>query len=145
LQVGITVVKLRVVIVFLAQNTSNDGISAGGAIALVAFGLIGLALFALEVWAFIDVVRRPDWAFQAAGTSKTTWILLLVLGFFLCGPVALVAAIVWLASKRAQVEAAERGAPPGYRSVPPSSPPYPPSSSPPPSYPPSPPQEPPRT
>jgi hypothetical protein len=116
------VAKLRGVLTWLAQNSSDD-VSPGAVVAILLFGLVGLAVFALEIWAFIDVIKRPDWAFQAAGTSKTTWILLLVLGFFLCGPVSLVAAIIWLASKRAQVDAAERGAPPGYRSVAPDAPP----------------------
>jgi flagellar basal body-associated protein FliL len=121
---------------FLAQITA-DSSGAGGALFVFIFVVIGLALFALEIWAFIDIVRRPDWSFQAAGTSKVTWILLMVLGFFLCGPVALVTAIIWLSSKRQQLDAAERDAPPGYRSVPPASypPPAPPASYPPPAPP----------
>ena len=123
---------------FSTQITA-DSMNAGGVIFVFIIVVLSLVLLAVQIWAFIDIVRRPDWAFQAAGTSKTTWILLMVLGFFLCGPVALVTAIVWLSSRRTQLDAAERNAPPGYRSVPPGSYPSPSAYQPPPSYPPPPP------
>jgi hypothetical protein len=52
----------------------------GGAYAplTIFFGLILLAAFAVELWAFIDAVRRPTGAFTSAGKqTKPIWLLIL--------------------------------------------------------------------
>jgi len=83
---------------------ADNGNPAGG----IIFGLIGLAALAFVIYAFVDMVRRPDWAWQRAGSSKTTWIVLMIVFFFLCYVVDFVMSIVWFASIRGKVEAAER-------------------------------------
>jgi predicted membrane metal-binding protein len=52
----------------------------GGAYAplTIFFGLILLVAFGVELWAFIDAVRRPAGAFTAAGKqTKPIWLLIL--------------------------------------------------------------------
>jgi hypothetical protein len=47
----------------------------------------GIAVFIallFNLWALIDLLRRPSWAFEAAHVSRTLWILLLVLSW-ICG------------------------------------------------------------
>jgi hypothetical protein len=95
----------------------------------VGFGglLILLPIFfvipALCVWAAIDAGSKPDWAFEAAGTSKTLWIVLPLVGFFVCF-VGIVAALMWFLAYRARVlDAFRRG--PGF-TTPPMPPPAPP-------------------
>lgn len=48
-------------------------------------GLAALeALFlVMKVWALVNAVRRPGWAWERARESKTLWLVLLVIGLFL--------------------------------------------------------------
>lgn len=77
--------------------------------------ILGIAAFALELWALIDVLRRPAGAFVAAGKrTKTFWTVIVVvaaavgfvsifsvLGIF--GVIAVVGAAVYLADVRPAV------------------------------------------
>jgi hypothetical protein len=61
------------------------------------------------IWAAIDAGGQPEWAFEAAGTSKTLWILLPIVGIFVCF-VGVVAALIWFTTFRPRVrEAASHG------------------------------------
>lgn len=53
--------------------------------------LIGLAVV---VWAIVDVARRPSESLPS--NSKTWWILGLVLGTLLLGPIGLIVAVAYL-------------------------------------------------
>ena len=68
------------------------------------FALFGLAGLALTVWAIVDVVSRPDWAFQAAGSSKVLWIVLELVGLLICG--GLVFSLIYLLAIRPRVNRA---------------------------------------
>ena len=70
--------------------------------------LIGLVPLALNIWVLADAARFPGAAFQRAGTSKTLWIVLPIIGIFLC-IVGLVVVILWFASFRGRVQAAALG------------------------------------
>jgi hypothetical protein len=70
--------------------------------------VLGLAAVALSIWALVDTLTRPDWAWQAAGQNKVLWIVLNIVGFFICG---LVIAIIYLAVIRPKVAAAQSGGP----------------------------------
>jgi hypothetical protein len=75
--------------------------------------LIVMMLFllgpALCIWAAVDAAGQPDWAFEAAGTSKNLWIVLPIVGIFVCF-VGLVAALMWFTTFRPRVrDAANRG------------------------------------
>ncbi len=80
----------------------------------LVFPLVALAIVVpvLCLWAAIDAGSLPDWAFEQAGTSKTLWIVLPVVGIFVCF-VGVIVALLWFATYRARVrDAAQRG--PGF-------------------------------
>lgn len=103
---------------------------------LIVLFVAGLAVvpLGLGIWVAVDASRQPEGAFEAAGTSKTLWIVLPIVGVVACGIVALVAALVWFSSTRARVLAAAGGSPsggpppPGGLPGPPTSPPWSPPS-----------------
>jgi hypothetical protein len=64
--------------------------------------VVGLVV---PVWAIIDAASRPSGAFSAAGSSKTMWIVLIVIGWLVTGLIGVVLAIVYLASIRPRVRA----------------------------------------
>lgn len=46
-------------------------------------GLVGMAfIFLFTLWAFIDLLRRPARAFEAAGVSRLLWLILLLVSLF---------------------------------------------------------------
>jgi hypothetical protein len=76
--------------------------------------LLILAMFivpvVLGVSAAVSASKLPDAAFERAGTSKTLWIVLPIVGVFVCGLVAIVASIIWFSSTKPKVVAASAGA-----------------------------------
>jgi flagellar basal body-associated protein FliL len=76
------------------------------------FVLLALVIPALCIWAAVDASGKPDWAFEAAQTSKTLWIVLPIVGIFVC-LVGLIASIMWFSTYKPRVEQAARGGP-GY-------------------------------
>jgi Protein of unknown function (DUF2516) len=59
----------------------------------------GILVLILTVWALIDAATKPDAAWAAAGKSKTTWIVVLVIGVVF-GCVGLIASLIYLLSVR---------------------------------------------
>ena len=83
----------------------------GLAVALLIV-LIAFAIPALCIGAAIDAASQPEWAFEAVGTSKTLWIVLPIVGVFVCF-VGIIAAILWFANYKPKVlDATRRG--PGF-------------------------------
>ena len=70
------------------------------------FLLLSLAALVLSVWALIDAATRPTWAWEASGQNKTLWIVLNVVGLFVCG---LVIGLIYLLAIRPKVAAAQQG------------------------------------
>jgi hypothetical protein len=92
------------------------------------FGITGILTLAFGIYIAVDAGKYPDWAFERIGTKKSTWQIWPVVGGLCCGIVAIVMGVIWLASKKAEVEAAANGGaggmtPPG---APPMAPPPPP-------------------
>jgi hypothetical protein len=71
-------------------------------IVLFAFGLIPLIL---GIWVAVDASSKPDAAFERAGTSKTLWIVLPLVGIFVC-VMSIIVAIIWFTAIRPKVVAA---------------------------------------
>jgi hypothetical protein len=69
------------------------------------------------IWAAVDASSQPEWAFEAAGTTKTLWIILPIVGIFVCF-VGIVAALMWFTVFRTRVVAAARRGP-GFAPPPP--------------------------
>ena len=72
--------------------------------------ILGLAISALCIWAAIDASSYPEGAFEAAGTSKTLWIVLPIVGIFMCF-VGIIASVLWFGTFRTRVVQATRGGP----------------------------------
>jgi len=74
----------------------------------IVFGLIGLAV---TIYCIVDILRRPDWAWQSSGQSKVLWVVLVIVGHFLCW---LIMDLIYLLAIRPKVVAAQgSGGPPG--------------------------------
>jgi hypothetical protein len=146
----------------LAQY-SNSATAGRGAVVAISV-VVGLAVLGFTIYAIVDIARRPNWAFQQAGSSKAAWLVPIIIGIFICGLLSLGFSIAWFVSKRKVVQAAEAGGqgwaqnqpPPGYMpppaqpgyyppqqpGYPPQQPGYPPPPPPQPGYPPPPPPQP---
>ena len=72
--------------------------------------LIAVAIPALCIWAAIDAASQPEWAFEAAGTTKTLWIGLPIVGIFVCF-VGVIAAVLWFGTYKPKVRDATRRGP----------------------------------
>jgi hypothetical protein len=73
------------------------------ALLVVACVPIGLSL-----WAFLDVARRPAWAWALAGRNRVAWLAVIGLGVMFCA-VGVVASLWYLLRVRPVVAAAEAG------------------------------------
>jgi hypothetical protein len=71
--------------------------------------VIGLVILGLGIWTAVDAGSHPDWAWQRAGQNKLVWILVPLIGAFICGIVTIVMTVIYHASIKQQVVAAERG------------------------------------
>jgi hypothetical protein len=69
---------------------------------VLVFLVVGLVI---PVWAIVDAASRPSGAFAAADSSKTMWIVLIVIGWLVTGLIGIVLAVVYLASIRPRVRA----------------------------------------
>ena len=52
----------------------------------VGVGFLGFLALLIEIWALVNLFRRPASAFDAAGVSRGLWVVLLILAIFVCGP-----------------------------------------------------------
>jgi hypothetical protein len=90
------------------------GFLEGPELLIVFFILLGLVPLALGIWALVDAASKPDWAWQQVGSSKVLYIVLIAVGFVVCGLVSLVASIVYLVSVRPRLaQATATGLPQG--------------------------------
>jgi hypothetical protein len=75
------------------------------------FMLFGFIPLALSLWGIVDNATRPEWAFIQAHQNKPLWLVLQIVGFFLC--LGWIVSIVYLLSVRPKVAAAQAyGGPP---------------------------------
>jgi hypothetical protein len=77
-----------------------------GATELLVVGVIFLLSSAIPIWAIIDAAIRPEPAFAAIGSNKSTQLLVLVLTALFCNVIGTVIAIVYLVSTRSKLAAA---------------------------------------
>lgn len=80
-----------------------------GAPELLIILLIGWIPLVCGIATAVSASKYPETAFQAIGTSKTLWIVLPIVGIFVCGFVAVIAAIIWFAKTKANIAAASAG------------------------------------
>ena len=91
------------------MNGVGECETAGIVIVLALVFLVVVAIPALCIWTAIDAASQPEWAFEAAGTSKTLWIVLPIVGIFVCFA-GIIAAVLWFGTYKPKViEATHRG------------------------------------
>lgn len=76
------------------------GALTGGLV--LVFGVVALLALAstvLWVWSLVDVLRRPDGEYAAAGQTKLVWLLVVVFGH-------VIGSILWLVVARPQLQRA---------------------------------------
>lgn len=81
------------------------------------YALSLLAAYGLGIWALVDTIRHRDDEFEAVGSNRVLWLVLLLVGLVVCQPVALVAGLVFVIKVRPRVRAwrqAHPPPPPGY-------------------------------
>ncbi len=69
----------------------------------LGFGLIG---FAVTIFCIVDIARRPAYAWTGSGQSKSLWLVLVIVGHFLCW---FIMDLVYLLAIRPKVAAAQTG------------------------------------
>jgi hypothetical protein len=69
-----------------------------GGFMLLMFGGLGLA-----IWALVDLLNQPEWAWEYAGENRTTYIVLLAASFFVCQFLAWIPAIMYFKSAKPKV------------------------------------------
>ena len=47
-------------------------------------GVIGFFSLVVTLWGLVNVIRRPASAFEAANKSKGLWLVLMLVGIFIC-------------------------------------------------------------
>jgi hypothetical protein len=62
----------------------------------------------LSVWALLDCVRHPQWAWALAGRRQLVWLIAILFGL-LCVAPGIVVSLVYLVRIRPIIAAAERG------------------------------------
>ena len=72
---------------------------------MLVVALIGLAI---PIWAIVDIASRPASAFEAIGSSRTTWLVLVIIFTLACGILGLVLALIHLLVQRPKLELAAR-------------------------------------
>ena len=80
-----------------------------GAPELLIILLIGWIPLVCGIATAVSASKYPESAFEAVGTSKTLWIVLPIVGIFVCGFVAVIAAIIWFSKMKANIAAASAG------------------------------------
>jgi hypothetical protein len=69
------------------------------AVLVLVFVLVGLAGTVFWIWSLVDLLRRPDQQYAAAGQSKVVWLLVVLIGHF-------IGALIYLLVARPQLERA---------------------------------------
>ena len=72
--------------------------AAGGLVFFAIWGGIMLLVFGgivLAIWALVDLLNKPEWAWPYAGENRTTYIVLLAASFFVCQFLAWIPAIMY--------------------------------------------------
>ena len=75
-----------------------------GATEFVIIAIVSIVFLVFPVWSLADAVMRTPQDFDRIGQSRTTWIVLLLLGVFCFGIVGAVLGIYYLSSVRPKLQ-----------------------------------------
>jgi hypothetical protein len=70
----------------LAQSSSSSGVGAGIAITILVLLIfaVSIGVLVFQIVCIIDTTKYPDSAWVAAGQTRTTWLILNIVGLFMC-------------------------------------------------------------
>ena len=74
--------------------------------------LLTVGGLALSIWALVDVLQKPEWAWNYSGENRTTYIVLLAVSLAVCQPIGWVTAIVYFKAVKPRVMAVLANVPP---------------------------------
>lgn len=86
----------------LSRNFSLGGVDMNLGAPELLILLLAAVPYAVIIWGIVDAALRPEWAWRAAGQSRVLWIVLQVIGLFLC-LVGFVLSVAYLTAIRSQV------------------------------------------
>lgn len=113
---GITAVMAQLPTVLAAQGGYVERESTGPIWPmLVFFAVYALSLlgaYGFGIWALVDTIRHRDDEFEAVGSNRGLWLVLLLVGLVVCQPVALVAGLIFVVKVRPRVRAWRQDHPP---------------------------------
>ena len=70
---------------------------------LIVVLFILIILLGGPIWAVVDAASRTSSSFSAAGSSRSLWITLILVSFFVFAPISIILAFVYLVSVRPRV------------------------------------------
>lgn len=74
----------------LAQTTSTDvGAGIGITILVLLISAVSIGIFIFQILCIVDTTKYPDSAWASAGQSKQTWLILTIVGLFVCFVISL--------------------------------------------------------
>ena len=95
--------------VTLAARSSDDGIAGAFfaifAVVWVVLLAVSVASYVFGIWALVEILRYREDEFTALGKSRTTWLVLVIVGLLVCQPVGLVAGGLFLWKHRPELRA----------------------------------------
>ena len=91
------VIAVPLVLALLGAATGGGTIATGG---------FWLGALGVSIWALLDAVGRPRYAWEAARANRTMWLILLTVGLLFCGVVGYLAAVVYFASLQRRLQVA---------------------------------------
>ena len=102
---GLTIVSL------VAASTaapSHDLLTPGRVMAALAWTILACIPIGLSLWALLDVVHRPQWAWALSPYRQVAWLIVIVLGVFTV-VVGLAISLWYLLRIRPVIAGIERG------------------------------------
>lgn len=68
----------------IAQTSSDVGAGIGVTIMVLLIFAVSVAIFVFQVLCIVDTTKYPDSAWAATGQTKSTWLILTIVGLFVC-------------------------------------------------------------
>src|SRR3954463_9178800 len=85
------------------SRRSGDGVEWGVLVLFAVWAVIIAGCYGLGIWALVDTIRHRDDEFEAVGTSRVLWLVLLLVGLLVCQPMGLVVALIFVIRIRPKV------------------------------------------
>lgn len=70
----------------LAQTTTSTDVGAGIGVTILVLliTVVSIAIFVFQILCIIDTTKYPESAWASAGQTKVMWLILTIVGLFVC-------------------------------------------------------------